>query len=159
MTNQRKHYRAEAYLLLKPCDNNDGAGSNCLPSPELFMPAESKYSDVILRSTMTKVNLSESGIGFAYSTKHATGEILEIILLFPVRQHMWCALTVYGKVIRSIDKADNVFHLGVEFVGMSDGTRRQLWDFILNKQREALEIEKIRKTKTKQCLRASSVHN
>jgi len=155
MVNQRKHYRVEAYLLLKPCSNNDCAEKKWLPFPELFLPTDSKYSEVILKNPMTQVNLSENGMGFTSSTKHATGEILEISLLFPIRQHMWCAVTTYGKVIRSIDNADNTFHIGVEFVGMSDGARRQIWEFILNKQREALEIDNIRRANIKKCLQGS----
>lgn len=154
MVNRRKCYRVEAYLLLTPRDGDPKDESKWLPFPELFLPSDSKFAHIFLKNPMVRVDLSENGIGFSSATEHQVDEIIEITLLFPIKQHMWCAVTICGKVVRS-DRNDRSFQIGIEFMNMSDGARRRICDFILNKQRESLELEKIRRINVKRCLRAS----
>lgn len=82
-------------------------------------------------------DLSGGGLGIEADIDCEPGALL--YLEFEVEKKPFCAV---AEVKISVEQADDVFHWGVEFVGLAESDREEIIQFIFKKQNEALQKQR-----------------
>ncbi|MBI4389924.1 MAG: PilZ domain-containing protein [Nitrospinae bacterium] len=84
---------------------------------------------------MTHVNISAGGLAFISRSAYKSGDVLCLKTVLPSNPPL--SLLLYGKVVL-MQKVQEYFKVGVEFLGMSGDIRHEVANFVMNQERETL---------------------
>ncbi|MCS7199210.1 MAG: PilZ domain-containing protein [Caldimicrobium sp.] len=86
-----------------------------------------------------RVNFSEKGIRFLYSSPLEKGQIMEVKLVLDLYQNL--GFYLYGEVVRC-EKKDDQYEVALEWLPMPLDIREKISFYILHKQREIIREKK-----------------